>query len=314
MRSSQTGNRPRLPPAASPWARSHKTARWALATAIGASAGWGCASRRPAAPPPDPNPPPLTADPDDWGADWDRVAHERARAATSAPSVWGIVLATFPADAHPDAAATLIGELDRIDPQLTDAWSHHTGNGWLVVYGRYDSPEDEAAQAGLRWVKELKVNDRPAFPRAMLTRIKLATPGARFHPYDLMSARLRYPTVEPLYTLQIGVWGDFESGALTLDEIHQRCEDNVRRLRAQGYEAYYYHDDDQRISTVSIGLFDRTAIDPRTGMYSPAVAGLLRQFPAHLVNGETLLEPVDGRRPQRGTRIQKPQLVQVPKL
>ncbi len=39
----------------------------------------------------------------------------------------------------------------------------------------------------------------------------------------------------------------------------------------------------------------------------------MEEFPAHLVNGERLLEPIDGRNPARGMRVQKPRPVLIPK-
>jgi hypothetical protein len=65
---------------------------------------------------------------------------------------------------------------------------------------------------------------------------------------------------------------------------------------------------------VTVGLFDKTALDPQSGLYSYEVEQLLRRFPEHLVNGEPLMEPLDFKHPQLGTRLQKPRLVLVPKL
>ena len=40
----------------------------------------------------------------------------------------------------------------------------------------------------------------------------------------------------------------------------------------------------------------------------------MKSFPARMVNGEILREPIDARRPSRGTRIQAPSLVLVPEF
>jgi hypothetical protein len=184
----------------------------------------------------------------------------------------------------------------------------------MVAYGRYEGPQSADAQRDLAWVKLLTLDDVPAFPRAMLTRVNLRPAAAGADPLALMSARLRHPRIDPLYTLEVAIWGDFESGKLSLAEIHREAERHARELRARGFEAYYHHDDDRRLSMVTVGLFDHTAIDQRTGLYGPAVEALMQEFPAHLVNGQELLEPIDGRRLQRGTRVQRPKLVHVPKL
>jgi len=222
-----------------------------------------------------------TAAADDWGTDWDPGRNTGSADTTAGSStVWAIVLATFPSES---------GSLG------------------------YDSVENPDAQAALHRIKAIEIQGQPAFARAMLTRVKVRPVGIATHPLSLMSVRLRYPNLDPLYTLEVGIWGDFESGELTLKQIHEKAERQTRELRNRGFEAYFYHDNDKRLSVVSVGVFDRTAIDARSGMYGPGLQTLMDQFPAHLVNGETLLEPIDGRDASRGTRVQKPMPVLIPK-
>ncbi len=252
---------------------------------------------------------------DDWGTDWDRGPDRGPAGSTAgASTVWVIVLATFPSETGALAAAdNMMRQLRTLAPQLGELWVHSTGSGAMVVSGRYDSVENPDAQAALRLIKAVQIQGQPAFARAMLTRVKLRPVGLGMHPFSLMSVRLRYPNLDPLYTLEVGIWGDFESGQLTVKQIHEKAETQTRELRNLGFEAYFYHDDDKRLSVVSVGVFDHTAIDPRSGMYGPRLQSLLDKFPAHLVNGETLLEPIDGRDASRGTRVQKPMPVLIPK-
>jgi hypothetical protein len=293
---------------------SHKTVRGWFLAALCPILAWACATGR--------NGPPTAPAPTLEAADWGEYRPEAAApgqaagaAGTSRRTTWTIVLATFPSQGHQQAAANSLGQLPRIDPKLAGgAWVHSGSGGSLVAYGRYETTSSADAQRDLAWIKQLTLNDVPAFPRAMLSRVNVRPAAAGYHPLDLMSARLRHPRVDPLYTLEVAVWGDFESGKLSLEEIHRKAEEQTRALRARGFEAYYHHDDDRRLSMVTVGLFDHTAIDQRTGLYGPTVEALLREFPAHLVNGAELLEPIDGRRPQRGTRVQRPVLVHVPKL
>jgi hypothetical protein len=65
---------------------------------------------------------------------------------------------------------------------------------------------------------------------------------------------------------------------------------------------------------VTVGLFDHTAYDAQSGIFAPEVELLIRKFPARLVNGEPLNEPVNPRFPEFGTRVQAPKLVLVPEL
>ncbi len=228
------------------------------------------------------------------------------------PTTWTVVLATFPADAQADAPGHFAEQLRGLFPPLRDVWIHAGPDGAVVAYGRYEGPQSEAARRDLKMIKDLKVKNAPAFPTAMLSRLNTGREPA-LNPLALMSLRLRYPNLVPLYTLEVAVWGDFESNKLTVDEIHRQAEGYARSLRAQGVEAWFHHDDDKHLSSVTVGLFDHKAIDPRTGLLSAEVEALRERFPARLVNGEELREPVDGRDPRRGTRVQKPMLVEVPK-
>jgi hypothetical protein len=255
----------------------------------------------------------------DLGEDWIteiETARGAARSTAATPgrrsSHWSIVLGTYSEMGHQTAAANMIRSASTIDPRLGSARVHTTSKGSMVVYGEYDGPDDPAARADLAWVKAIKLRERAVFPRAMLTRVHVDRARGRFRTNELLSVRLRFPDLHPLYTLQVAVWGDFESGKLTLEEIHGQAEAYVRELRANGYEAYFHHDDDLQLSTVTIGLFDHTAIDAASGIYAPELERLMRQFPVHLVNGEPLKELIDRRRPQLGTRVQSPRLMLVP--
>ena len=266
-------------------------------------------------------------EPADWGDDWlgpDRTGTDGARPPidTRAPSArpgrptrfWTLVLQTFSQTGHRQAAAAMVQELRTAVPQLAGARVHTTSSGSMVIYGNYESPQDPAAQRDKEAIKKITIRDRRAFPRAMLTRIRLQPPPGAMHPYELMSVRQLHPNVNPLYTLQVAVWGDFESGKLTLEEIRQKAQAYATELRVQGFEAYFHHDDDQRLSVVTIGVFDRRAIDPQTGFFSPEVESLIHRFPVHLVNGEPLMEIKNRRDPRRSRQPQTPRLVEVPKL
>lgn len=282
-----------------------------------------------------------TGERDDFGEDWDAEAQTRQDRGTGRRSIrtlgrgrgadrddsptrdgrqragrsepfWTIVLGTFSGSNHEQAAQNMLGELQRVAPELTrGARSHTTSRGSMVIYGQYPEAEDRQARRDLERVKEIRYREMPIFAKAFLSRI---TPSSAkgAHPHALLSVREEYPNVDPLYTLQVAAWGDFDSGTMTMDQIRRQAEDHVRRLRAQGHEAYFHHDPGQQLSIVTVGLFDRRAFDSETGERSPELQMLKRQFPAHLVNGEELHEPIDRQRPDRGTRVQPPHLVLVP--
>ncbi len=272
-------------------------------------------------------PHPAQARPADWGDDWlgsdgSRIAGARnATGRRPAPvragqptTIWTLVLQTFSQEGHRQAAATMVQELRAAAPQLAEARVHTTSSGSMVVYGNYQSAQDPAAQRDKNAVKQITIRGHKAFARAMLTRIRLQPAPGTMHPFALMSVRQLHPKVNPLYTLQVAVWGDFDSGKLTLEQIHRAAQAYASELRVQNLEAYFHHDDDQRLSIVTVGVFDRRAIDPQTGFFSPEVEALIRRFPAHLVNGEPLIEIKNRRDPRRSKQPQTPRLVEVPKL
>ena len=76
-------------------------------------------------------------------------------------------------------------------------------------------------------------------------------------------------------------------------------------LRSKGYEAWFYHDDDSETSIVTVGHFNRSAYDSRSTLMSPEVEDLMRQFPAHMTNGEPVLLPVDRTNPKGRMKAQR---------
>ena len=56
----------------------------------------------------------------------------------------------------------------------------------------------------------------------------------------------------------------------------------------------------------------RRAYDARSTLFSPEVEDLMRQFPAHLTNGEPVLIPIDPSNPKGRTKPQASRLVEVP--
>ncbi len=265
----------------------------------------------------------------DLGEDWDShsasTTPQRAqRQQQSRPRQeqqtgrWSIVLGTFSGDDHVQQASGAHQHVTSNLRELSAARVHSTERGSMLLYGQYESADDPRGRADLERIKELTINDMPLFTRAFLSptpqqRTNASSSSAPAGAHDLMSVRERHPNVHPIYTVQVGVWGDFGSGAMTAQEIRRNAEAHAQRLRAEGHEAYVYHDDRQNQSLVTVGLFDRTAMNQKTGEFGPELRALIRKFPAHLVNGEELHEPIDRRRPDRGTRVQEPRVVIVPR-
>jgi len=259
----------------------------------------------------------------DFGEDWLEEGSKTARtagrsrrnaAAGSTKAYWSIVLRSFTDGDHARAAATMLRSVSTVDPKLGTAHARTIRMGSMVLYGRYDGPDDPAAKKDLKWVHSLKGGNRTVFPKAFLSRISADQNVRELPPEALMSVRRLYPDANPMYTLQVAVWGEFGGGSLSPEEVRRQAAAYARKLRTQRHQAYYHHDDRTGLSMVTVGLFDHTAIDAQSGLLSPEVEKLMEKFPVHLVNGETLNVMIDRRRPRMGTRIQRPKLVLVPPL
>ncbi len=229
-----------------------------------------------------------------------------------AAGVWALVLATFTEGDTVAAAQRMISETARIAPQVQGLRVHPAGRGSMVVYGEYAGRDDKKVQEDRTWLRSITYENRPVFPRIALTHLDLRPLQADLHPYDLHMARREYPRVRPLYTLDIAVWDHFDTAELSYDEIRRAAERYARQLRNQGYEAYFYHDDVAKRSMVTVGLFDRRAINEVSGLYNDAVEELIRRFPIRLANGEPMFEFRDRFRPQLGVKPQTPVLGEVP--
>ena len=226
---------------------------------------------------------------------------------------WSVLLATVTGADSRATAESIREQVARRYPALRDAFVRSTSRGSVVLAGRFEGPQDPAAQAQLKVVKELTDGNVRAFPRAMLTRLSASADQGPAGPNDLRSVRTRLPK-GTLYTLQVAVWSAFGSEDLKLSEIKRSAELFCRQLRSQGEEAYYFHDFDTRTSTVTVGVFGPDAYDPRSTLYAPEVEAVMRKHPKHLVNGEELLVPVDPANPRGKTMPQAPRLVEIPTL
>lgn len=246
------------------------------------------------------------------GASADEVPPLPSTVAAQQMGVWSLVLGTFTEGNATEAAQRMISETQKIAPQVQGLRVHPTGNGAMVVFGEYKDRDDPKQAEDKNWLKSIKFQDQPVFPRIMLTHLDLRPMQADLHPYDLHYARREHPRVKPMYTLDVAVWDDLGSGKLTYAEIQRQAESYAKQLRMTGYEAYFFHDDAAKRSMVTVGLFDKTAINATSGLYSEAVEDLVKRFPARLMNGEPMEEFKDRFRPQLGTRPQKPVLAEVP--
>jgi len=224
---------------------------------------------------------------------------------------WAIVLGTFSGEDHETAARDACEKLGERIPELRGAVVKSTPRGSMILWGSYAGPEDPAARKEVERMKAYEYKGARPFASAMLVRPEV-TRKPPSGPNDLRNLRRRFPKTDPLYTLQVAAWADFD-GTKKLEEIRRSAEAHAAQLRAKGYEAWFNHDDDLKMSVVTVGAFGNDAYDPRSTLYSREVSDVLKKFPQHLVNGEPLLIRTDPKNPRSAEFPQQAYLVQVPR-
>jgi hypothetical protein len=226
---------------------------------------------------------------------------------------WAVLLASFTEENHRATAESARAAIVERFPALKGAYVRSMGSGSAVLIGRFSGPQDPEAQAELKRVKEIGEGTPKPFVRAMLTRVTTAAQAGPIGPHDLRSVRQRQPR-GTLYTLQVAAWATLGSREMTMSQVKRSAEGYAQQLRAQGYEAYYFHDFGQETSTVTIGVFGPDSYDSRSTLYSPEVEALMRSFPKSLLNGEEVLVEADPRRPGTKRIPQASRLVEIPKF
>jgi len=242
------------------------------------------------------------------------TASTKPAAAAAAKGRWSVILATFSDADHAAKAAAFRGQLVSQYPELREATVRRVGKGSAIVIGRFEAPDDPAAQTELKRVKAIERNKQKPFAGVMLMRTTSDDAGGPPKQWDLRSLRAKLPSVRPLFTLQVAAWSTFGEKGSDYDGMRASAERYCAELRKKGHEAWFLHDDDAETSIVSVGHFDRRAYDTKSTLFSPEVQDMMREFPANLVNGEPILIPIDPRNPKGKTKPQPCRLVEVPAL
>ncbi len=196
-----------------------------------------------------------------------------------------------------DRMATALKGVDRL--QADRVWVEDGETQSRVFYGRYKlkyvrAKVDRESQAkgdivielnaeikrDQRFIKTLAVGDRHPFFSARA----IPQPTADVGPpeWDMQNAK-------GVYALHVGV----TYATPKLHNYKQAAVEWVRALRADGHEAYFYHDPDEPRSSICVGTFGANAlIDSGDGktQYSAAVIALRGQsdFKYNLENGHRM--------------------------
>ena len=227
---------------------------------------------------------------------------------------YAIAVATFTGDAHTQSATSTLSSLMAQYPMIGRKLTlRERSRGSVLTYGQYSGYLDAAAKKDIVMLRNISTPEGLAlFAQVLLTKFKSPRSRHKLHQYDLWTARREFPTIVPIFTLEVAVWGDFDSGKYPRDRRRLAAQQYATELRQKGFEAYFYHNDDRELSSVTVGLFGYNAIDAETGFYSPEVEAILSRFPERLINGQPTMEYRDPSDHSMGTRVQPPSLAEVP--
>jgi hypothetical protein len=205
-----------------------------------------------------------------------------------------LVLRTFQGD-DGTAARQWHDQLAAVVPPLQEKLAVHLDRkGALVIFGVYEGWDDPQAATDMKTLRDLRVNDKRIFGAIMRTDVHPRRAKEHIHPHELLALRVRYPNVRTIYTLEVGVWGDFDSGQLTTAVRRHKAEARVADLRSGGVPAFFHHDLTTELSTITVGAFGEDSLDPSSGLVSVEVEAWQKRFPHRLTNGEELRLPIRG--------------------
>ena len=248
-----------------------------------------------------------------WDYD-DELPTNRDGAVAQAIDQYAIVVSTFTGDGAEESAAAALVTLSRQYPSLGQGLSiRKRSRGAVLTFGNYSGYKDPVAKNDMAMLRSIVTTQgMPLFGQVLLIKFKPPRDRNNLHPYDLWTARRDYPTIVPMFTLEVAVWGDFESGEFPKNRRQSSAEGYASELRARGFEAFFYHNDDSGLSSVTVGLFGPSSVDPETGFYSPEVEAMLSRFSERLVNGQPIMVYYDSNNPSLGSSVQRPCLAEVP--
>jgi len=223
---------------------------------------------------------------------------------------WSIVLVTLP---KPELAPQVLSTVQSTHGLIGAYISERMGKA-VILYGRYEGPDDRRALIDLDRVREIQSGTSRPFAAAFLAPPSASALAGSNSEYDLRTVKSRFGPAA-FYTLQMGVYGDPNNGtpnASDIREFRQAAERAVLELRGQGEQAFYYHAPLR--SMVTIGVFGEQDFD---GSTTPAIESmrlreLRKRFPHNYLNGQGIRETVTSATGQRVKRLQPSSLVGIP--
>ena len=153
----------------------------------------------------------------------------------SGETTYAITVATFTGAHHNEAAREAASAFVLLRPDVGKMLVvRPRRRGSVLTFGSYSGYSDPSAQEDLKILRSIRLaNGRPAFGQMILTRFRSPRAMQSLHPYDLWTVRRDYPTIVPIYTLDVAIWGDFDSGQLPKAKRRSLAEKYAASLRTK---------------------------------------------------------------------------------
>jgi hypothetical protein len=207
---------------------------------------------------------------------------------------WTIAVMLLAGEKQDEAAENALAEI-RTSGQLPDATTQERTKGLLICVGEFDGPDDPRATAELARIQNIEIDGVKPYEFAWLAPPTVKEYKGSRPEWELSTAKAVHGK-RALYTLQVGAYGRLDVDQPTEKdraEVRAKAEEAVLKLRQEGEEAYYHHG--QRMSIVTVGVFDEKDFDPQVPSYKSArLRELQKRYPHNLYNGAAIRETLKG--------------------
>jgi len=221
---------------------------------------------------------------------------------------WAVLIAIFRGENNEQEAATTLAEF-RTRGMLPEAYLQKRGQATCILAGAFTGPDDPAAQAELKRIQSIEINNEAPYAGSYLAPPPQADLKGSMPEYNLRQARLIYGD-KAIQTLQVAVYGREDIDRATEDDLKEcrkAAEDAVVKLRQEGELAFYFHG--PRRSMVCVGVFDLSDFDPQIPSYkSSRLRETQKRFPHNLYNGQAIRV----KSPGQTAKLQPSALVAIP--
>ena len=154
---------------------------------------------------------------------------------------YAIVIGTFIGDQSISAAENMRIQLVMQYPVLSGQVAvRPRSRGSVLTYGDYEGYNDSRAKTDITTLRSMRTqNGNTLFAQVLLMRFKSLKTRQQLHSYDLWTIRREFPTMVPIFTLEVAVWGDFDSGQFPEERRRMAAEAYATELRKKGFEAFF---------------------------------------------------------------------------